>query len=293
MITVALVLSIATAVISQYGNKHLLTRQPVAKVINITFIFCLVFAWIYTFTVSNERTVDVRVMVLGFVNMSIAVWALAHAIRIGLAKSIIFFPLINVIAVALSAVFLNEWRLLDIREPLGILTLAGVAATVWAAGLFGNGKSTGERRGLRNEWLLAMVAFIVVTGVVNFFIKYFAYKALDPGIYVSSWYTGSFIGSFIPSLFEGRTSWWKIERKEWWYYLCLSGGTVGAMIFNYWALRLAPATLVYPIIAFFYALGGALIGLYVFKEREHFTRTDWKAFIIGSVGALALIIGVR
>lgn len=81
MITIALVLSIATAVISQYGNKHLLMRQPVAKVINIAFIFCLIFAWIYALVVGNERTIDVRVMALGFVNMSIAVWALAWLYR--------------------------------------------------------------------------------------------------------------------------------------------------------------------------------------------------------------------
>jgi drug/metabolite transporter (DMT)-like permease len=228
--------------------------------------------------------ISLSAVAAGFFNI-IAVWLFGKSVKVGLAQSMLLLPFSTAVTIGLSAVWLGEWALLDPRTETGVLMIVGVLCVCAAVYLFGRGKK--ESIGI--HWNLLAGLFVLVSGLMNFFITYFAVAGPDTHTFLSSWYSGCLLGAW---LLCGITRTWPrpIYLKQVLFSLGLGVGTVVSMWGTYTALTRIPATLFFPIFSFCYVLGTILVAIFVLKEWNAFGTRERVALLLGSVGALLCIV---
>ncbi len=285
MIFWAIGLSIVTAIAAQYCNKKLLMNEPAGRVLTMMFLLCFIFS--LAAAAARPSGFFIIVAVIGFAN-ALAGWHFNQAVKVGLAQSIMLLPLAGVVGVVLSAIFLGEWKYIDPRHIGGLLTMTGLAGSLIAVMLFGTSKQYKDAD--RRRWILAAAIYIFVSGLVIFLIKYFAADGVPMSGYLVSWYTGTVLGSVVPCVKESLN--FRIPRKWIPYYLLLGITTFGSMWGYYWALAIAPATVVFPVHSFLYVLGAVALALFVFREIRIFKKREWAGFVVGITGVLLLILGM-
>jgi hypothetical protein len=286
MLFAAASIGVAAAVLFQFFNKKLLKETPkAAEVSGIMFLGGFIVV-VLVALFSKNFGFNLAICLVAAVN-GVGAWFFLRAIKVSLSQSLLVMPITNVVAVSLTAAFLGEWQLLDPRTALGILTLIGSSATIFAVILFSGGgrqKNAGNRK-----WLYATLGYVLVFGVVSFLAKYFANEQIAISHFLFSWYVGTLIGSFLPRVIE--KNWVFIPRSgQFWKYFFLALTMVGSNAAAYWALLSYPGAVVFPVFTFFYAAGSALLGLFVFKERKSFKTRDWVGMAVGAVGAIILIV---
>ncbi|PIR74164.1 MAG: hypothetical protein COU35_03850 [Candidatus Magasanikbacteria bacterium CG10_big_fil_rev_8_21_14_0_10_47_10] len=288
MVPVIFVLGILAAIVSQYFNKKLLARHKASVVVNTMYIWSALLVTMIAFFFTQSVPVLLPVFLIGAFN-AIGAWFFARGVHLSLSKTILFLPFINGLAVGLSALFLGEWAFFDFRTAPGALVWVGVLATLGAITLFYK-KSSTDRSQEQKDWLFALVGFVLVVGVINFLVNFFAVKGIPLITYVTSWYIGGCAGSFVPRIVERD---WSLMRgkKVYAHSVLLSLCIVGSLSSVYYALLVYPATVLYPLQAFFYTLGAVMVGLYIFREARQVRKRDVIGMVVGGVGAICLLLG--
>jgi drug/metabolite transporter (DMT)-like permease len=130
---------------------------------------------------------------------------------------------------------------------------------------------------------------VVIFGITNFMLKYFALSEISRLTFFSLWYSGAFIGT-LPLLLLERSEHRKLFQRKIWKVPFASIGIFGAMATIYWALQLAPAGVVLPINQFGAPLVAILSGWWVFKERKGLTRLELAGFALGCIGIFFVVL---
>jgi hypothetical protein len=127
-------------------------------------------------------------------------------------------------------------------------------------------------------------AYSIILGVGVFFMRYLGVQGVSLGTCLFNWYGGVVLAAaflLLSAPAEERAGQAMLPRGDWLRVVGLSGLVVVTMSAAFWAYRLAPQTVVQPLFLVGEMVGPALVGLYVFGERE---ALDWLEHLYFAVG---------
>lgn len=294
MLVFALVVGTLLAVGSQSANKSLLQKFSAAHVVMAMYVGCLVFAFGGALVTQHALSFSIIVLVMGFVNAAILAQLFNRAMQISLSKTMLVLPLTSVVAVVLSAIFLGEWQLLNPLTTVGFINFVGTGITIAGALLLNHKQEHKDRSHHTPAWLVPVIAFVVINGLISFLIKVVADQAVLTSTYILSWYLGAFIGAIPPYLMHVARK--KVRMQSIFANtnsaLLIVGssiGVVGSMLVNFLVLRHYAASIFFPLQTFANLAGGVLVGLFVFKEYKNLHSNEKVGMMIGAIGALLLL----
>ena len=229
---------------------------------------------------------------LGAVN-SFGAYCQWRAIAISLSKTSLFTWWDDLIAMALGYTLLHETRYLEPFLALGVvISIASVVTFPYVKR--GNAE---EARLARREWkrLIGWVwGYSVIWGVAGYAMRSFALREIALPSFVASWYTGAFMGSLCIHLFANATErGTALTLRDLRWVFPLSLAIMGALSLKYWAMSLAPLTVLQP----FYQVGEMImptfVGLVIYKEARSLTRAEKTLFALAISGGAIIALSFR
>lgn len=246
------------------------------------YLFCLGLAILYALS-SGKADVNsalILVAAVGFINAT-GNYFQWRAFELSLSKTVLFFPLMEIMAIGLAVIFLGEIKLWNAQLTLGAV-LCFLA--MWLFRLNG-----GEKGILNKKWLFYTAGMIAIFGLAGFLTKLFSFT-VSREIFLLGWYAGAFIGS-LPMLAMERVNPVKITKDQISAVFLLSLTIIGALFSLYWVYQLGgPVSLVLPLRGLFITLVPACIGLFIFKERAAFSKREWLGFVAGIIGVALVLL---
>ncbi len=253
------------------------------------FFFCALFSIIFvTFKITTGSTFHLSWLVLVAAGLGIfnalANYFYWRAMNISLSKTSLFGRYDDLMAMALGFIFLGEIKFLNPGLLIGISVCLG------ASFLFITQKSRTKDKHESNitlfKWLLMTN---LIWGTTIFFMRYFAVNGLPMPEYLFGWYGGSFLGAWLLVRIDKKEmSNGKFSIKEIRDVAILSATLWATMLLNYWAMQLAPLTVLSPINFISRIIFPMLVDFLIFKETTALTRLEKFAFLLGLVGAVTI-----
>jgi hypothetical protein len=242
----------------------------------------------------GQGTLHVPVAVVGFFT-GLAAYAYWRAIDLSLSRTALFAFWDDLIAIGLSygllqeGQFLNAWMLVGI----GMSVLAVILFTVHS--YVTGPASVKDQAPVPRVHFLYIGLYSVILGLGVFFMRYIGLQDIGLARFLVNWYGGAGVaaGLLVLTLRVRRSTPAVpvgLSRQEW---LRLSAGSVLILVAvgsAYGAYRLAPQTIVQPLFLVGEMIGPALIGLYVFGEREALAQRDQLLFAVGLAGGLMVAL---
>lgn len=227
--------------------------------------------------------VTVLVAGIGFLN-SFGYYYQWRAFELNLSKTVLFFPLAQVLAIGLAIAFLKEFALLNTQLFLGVIS---TFVAIW---FFQSSriKSDAEENVINRKWLFFMLMIIVVAGLGDFLIKLFSFT-VSRGNFLVAWYFGCFLGSLLILGLE-KQSLKQLSLKTILLSWLLGLAFLGATFFLYWTYQLGgPLSLVLPLQHLGVTMISILIGWFIFKEQKRLSKKEWFGFLLGIIGAILIL----
>jgi hypothetical protein len=194
-----------------------------------------------------------------------------------------------------------SYGLLHEGEFLNAWMLAGMGMSVLAVILFSVHSYVSRSTSPKDQapvptvhfWYVGLYSVILGLGV--FFMRYIGLQDVGLARFLLNWYAGAAVAAGLLVLtFRARMHTpavpLALSRQAW---LCLAGGSLLILVAvgsAYGAYRLAPQTVVQPLFLVGEMVGPALVGLYVFGERETLARHDQAYFALGLAGGLLVAL---
>ena len=286
---VPIVLYIVLAYIGvRWMQKKIVDRHSKIKRLFLNFLFCAAFSIIFALALGHVvfNKMTVVIFCIGMLN-GIANYASWKATSISLSRTSLFSFVDDVIPMGLSYAILNEGIFLNSSS------IWGIAVCFLATALFIT--HSYKKEGRVSLTFFAYVAiYSVIWGIANFSARYSAVNGVPVGQFLSSWYVGSFVTATLLVLFfkdpdeKGEAPSLTIRDKL--VMFVYAGAIALCLAIEFWALTLAPQTLVQPIFLIAEATIPTIIGLVIFKEKDTFDRAQWYFAALGilGVGLIAL-----
>jgi hypothetical protein len=238
----------------------------------------------------GQGTLHGPTAVVGFFT-GLAAYAYWRAIDLSLSRTALFAFWDDLIAMGLSYGLLREGR------SLNAWMLTGMGMSVLAVILFTVHTYISPATGDKDQAPVPRVHFLyvglysVILGLGVFFMRYIGLQDVGLARFLLNWYAGAAVAAGLLVLtFRARMRTpavpLALSRQAW---LRLAGGSfliLMAVGSAYGAYRLAPQTIVQPLFLVGEMVGPALVGLYVFDERETLARRDQAYFALGLAGGL-------
>lgn len=221
-----------------------------------------------------------------------------QATKINLSAMSLFSFLDDVIAINLGYLILKETQFLNYQIGLGLLLCVAAILFLSIGNYAKRRNENGKNPALPLKFFVYVLIFTSIWGLNAFFTRWFALRDVGIGTFMFGWYFGSFIVATILMLSkkEGTIVQEIIRMKR---SSNISVGLISSLFvtvnigFSYWALALAPLTIVKPIFFVSAMIIPALVGLYYFNEREGLTRTEKLSFPLAIVGGIIIGLGFR
>jgi len=225
----------------------------------------------------------------------LAAYAYWRAIDLSLSRTALFAFWDDLIAMGLSYGLLGEGRFLNgwVLTGIGLSVLAVILFTVH--GYVTRADSPKDQAPVPRVHFLYVGLYSVILGLGVFFMRYIGLQDIGLAQFLVNWYGGAGVAAGLLVLtlrLRMRTpaAPLALTRQEW---LRLGAGSLlilGSVGAAYGAYRLAPQTVVQPLFLVGEMVGPALIGLYVFGEREALARRDQAYFALGLAGGLLVAL---
>jgi hypothetical protein len=242
----------------------------------------------------GQGTLHGPTAVVGFFT-GLAAYAYWRAIDLSLSRTALFAFWDDLIAMGLSYGLLREGQFLN------ALMLTGMGMSVLAVILFTVHNYISPATSDKDQapvprvhfWYVGLYSVILGLGV--FFMRYIGLQDIGLGRFLLNWYGGAGMAAGLLVLtFRMRMHTpavpLALSRQAW---LRLCGGSLLILVAvgsAYGAYRLAPQTIVQPLFLVGEMAGPALIGLYVFGERDTLARHDQLYFALGLAGGLLVAL---
>lgn len=289
-----------TAVLIKIGVSHILGPTINKKISGLPsrtrrlcwmFGFCFIFSLIFLFGVRLVPSPSMAwVMVIGLVN-SLALYCSWRSINISLSKAALLTQADDLIAIGLA------WFVLKDGHSLTWTGVLGVSLCLVAVGLFLWPRNTGDKHQVDkiNEENLALFGWVagysILWGLDMFIQRYVAILGMPIPEYVFWRYSSSFLGAMVIFwTFGQQESGEKLTWRGVRGVLVLAMISWSSMLLEYFAFTKAPLPVVQPIFQVTESIFPAIIGLYVFKEKNRLQPAERLAFVIGLAGCLILAI---
>jgi hypothetical protein len=239
----------------------------------------------------HQHQLDWRIVAVGFSN-GLAAYCYYKAIALSLTRTALFAFWDDLLAMGLSYALLHEGQFLNTRLLLGIGLSVGavIGFTMHSA----HAQPTSEpaaARPPRRLYLYAGTYSLLVGGGV-FFMRYLGVQGTGLGTFLVNWYGGVVAAALLLVLTspQARAALTTVSRG----HLVRLGGlslvTLVAISAAFLAYRLAPQTVVQPLFLVGEMVAPALLGLYVFAEREALDRYEQGLFAAGLAGGLLVAL---
>jgi hypothetical protein len=273
--------------------KPLVGTYAQAKLLLIQFAVCFAVALPLAVAFDQHR-LDWTIVAVGGGN-GLAAYCYRRAIAISLSRTALFAFWDDLIAMGLSYGLLHEGQFLNARMLVGIVVSVGavILFTVHGAHHAPPSKETPERIPLR--LYLYAGAYSVMLGFGLFFMRYLGVQDTGLGTFLVNWYGGVLLAAalLVLTLPEEAKDPTALTAVSWGDRLRIGGLSLVvlvAMSAAYTAYRLAPQTAVQPLFLVGEMIAPALIGLYVFAEREALDRYEQGLFAAGLAGGLLVAL---
>ncbi len=252
------------------------------------YSFCVILAAGFFLYVKNSTFSYslLFIVALGIIN-SLAFFFSLRAINISQSKSAIFAFGDDFIAIILGYIFLNELRFINLNLAIGIL-LCFLAAPLF---IIGSKKSAPEKSQETKKLLILVLGYSSIWGLVVFLMRYFALEGLPLAEFGLGWYFGSWLGAiFFLSRAKEKERHVKLKFRELLNAFGIAIFTWSSILLSFSALKLAPLTVVEPLLFVSAMIFPALIGLFIFKEIKEITVTETIAIITGLAGGVIIAL---
>jgi hypothetical protein len=269
--------------------KPLVDQYPQAKLLLIQFAVCFAVA-LPGAVALNQHHFDWHIVAVGFGN-GLAAYCYYKAIALSLSRTSLFAFWDDLLAMGLSYGLLHEGQFLNARIVLGIGVSVGAVILFTVHGAQQQGQEQAAARLPKRLYVYAGAYSILLGGGV-FFMRYLGVQGTRLGTFLVNWYGGVVVAALLlvltstdPAQVPSR-----IPRRALPRLFGLSLVALVAMSAAYEAYRLAPQTVVQPLFLVGEMIAPALIGLYVFAERQALDRQERLYFVLGLAGGLLVAL---
>lgn len=259
--------------------------QKRSKGIFYQYLICAVLAITYA-VLTGKVEMNSGLILVGAAGSINAFGSYFHwqASGLSLSKTVFFFPLMEVVTIALAILFLGEAVLWNNQLILGAILCF---TAIWLFRL--PKKSNSDKEILSRKWLSVTVLMILIFGIAGFLVKLFSLQ-IPSETFLMGWYLGALVGA-LPILMLEKQNPFPVSKETILTVLPVSITIVGAMLAIYWTYQLnGPVSMVLPIRGLAITAIPALLGLFIFKERKELSRREWLGFAIGSLGVILILL---
>lgn len=255
-----------------------------AKGVFYQYLFCALIALSYFFFwekgVLNPEIALIGI--IGFVN-AFGCYFQWQAFELSLSKSVLFLPIMEVVAISLAVIFLGELSLWNTWLFLG------VGLCFLSMIIFGLRETDVKGENPNKRWLFSIILAVLIFGIAAFLMKYFS-LTVSRGNFLAGWYCGAFMGT-LPLLVLERQNPINITKRTILYIVPLSFAILGALFALYWTYQLGgPISLVNPLKGVFITVVPALLGWIMWREAKKLSRKERYGSVIGLIGAIIVLL---
>jgi len=273
--------------------KPIVDKYSQAKLLLLQFAVCFALALPLAVALDQHR-LDWTIVAVGGGNGLAAYWY-RQAIAISLSRTALFAFWDDLLAMGLSYAILHEGQFLNVRMLLGIVVSVGAVILFTVHGAHQKHPSKEAREHTPLRLYLYAGAYSVMLGFGLFFMRYLGVQDTGLGTFLVNWYGGVIVAALvlILTLAEEAQDPTALTAVSWGDRLRIGGLSLVvlvAMSAAYTAYRLAPQTVVQPLFLVGEMIAPALIGLYVFAEREALDRHEQLVFAAGLGGGLLVAL---
>lgn len=253
------------------------------------YLFCAGFAASYVFWIGEfQIPMFVLTAMVGIVN-AFGNYFQWRASGLSLSKTVLFFPLMEVITIVLAVTFMSEAVLWNPQLIIG----AGLCfVAMWLFRIAQKEREEAKGQNLttysQKNWFVFALGMVLIQGTAGFLVKVFALRR-GSGSFFSGWYGGSLVGA-LPILLLEKSNPRRLTRANLAIVLPLSLATFGAMFFLYTAYESGPVSLVLPIRGLCITVIPALIGWFALKEIKGLFKKEWLGFLAGVAGVILVLL---
>ncbi len=251
------------------------------------YLICTVIAITYAVLTGKADISSTLILVgaVGFIN-AFGNYFQWQASGLSLSKTVLFFPLMEVMTIVLAIIFIEESIFWNPQLILG----AGLCfLAMWFFRLpKGKGKNTTSEI-LSRKWLFFTLAMVVIFGVAGFLVKFFSFQIASE-TFLMGWYIGALLGS-LPMLGLEKQNPIHTSKRTILVVLPVSLTILGALFALYWTYQLGgPVSFVLPVRGLAITIIPVLSGWFIFKERKRISRREWLGFLAGIAGAVLVLL---
>jgi hypothetical protein len=269
--------------------KPLVDQYPQAKLLLIQFAVCFAVA-LPAAVAFNQSHLDWRIVAVGFGN-GLAAYCYYKAITISLSRTALFAFWDDLLAMGLSYGLLHEGQFLNARMVLGIGVSVGAVILFTVHGYRQQTQEEEPARLPKRLYVYAGTYSVLVGGGV-FFMRYLGVQGTGLGTFLVNWYGGVVVAALLLVLTstDPAQAPSRLPRRALPRLFGLSLVALVAMSAAYEAYRLAPQTVIQPLFLVGEMIAPALIGLYVFAERQALDRPECLYFALGLAGGFLVAL---
>jgi hypothetical protein len=273
--------------------KPLAGQYAQAKLLLIQFAMCFAVALPIAVALDQLR-LDWTIVAVGCGN-GLAAYCYRKAIAISLSRTALFAFWDDLLAMGLSYAILHEGQFLNAGILVGVLVSVGAVILFTVHGYYKEHPRKDAPERLPKRLYLYAGGYSLMLGFGVFFMRYLGVKETGIGTFLVNWYGGVVVAATLLSLTMTEEAKdpavptavpWRDRLR----IVGLSLVVLTAMSTAYTSYRLAPQTVVQPLFLVGEMVAPALIGLYVFAEREALDRYEQVLFATGLAGGLLVAL---
>jgi hypothetical protein len=262
--------------------KPLVDRYAQAPLLLVQFAGCFALALVLAAAL-GQASLDWTIVAVGGVN-GLAAYCYRQAIAISLSR-----------AMGLSYILLHEGQFLTGGIILGMVASLGAVILFTAHSYRKQHAGKDEPAMIPKRLYVFAGVYSVILGVGVFFMRYLGVKNTGLGTFLLDWYGGVVLAAgllllTVPEEGKDPAGFATMPGKDLLRVIGLSLLVLVTMSAAYMAYRLAPQTIVQPLFLVGEMIAPALIGLYVFAEREALDRLEHLYFAVGLLGGVLVAL---
>jgi len=280
-LVILLVINIGSLSLSKLVSNKL--PQKKSQGIFFQYLFCAIIAIVYFFLWEKGamNPAIFLIGIIGFINC-FGLYFQWKAFEISLSKSVLFLPLMELIAMSLGVMFLGEVTFWNIQ------LLIGAGLCFLAITIFRLPKKEKMESLYSKKLILFILGMVLIFGTASFLMKSFS-LTVSRGNFLMGWYVGAFFGTLLLLILEKQNP-FKIPLKTVLLIFPLSLLVSGTIFALYWTYQLGgPISLVSPIKGLFVTAIPIFVGWLIFKEIKGLSKKDLIGFVIGIIGAILVL----